>query len=235
VVEEIAALPVENVFVLDDNFLSSRTRVLEFCQTLDERGVRKRFVIYGGADFVARNPDVMERLRDVGVVGLIVGLEFATDEELIAVHKRARLEDNDRTVEICQKLGIELFALFMVDPDWRREDFRRLRDYVRDRQITFATFATYTVFPGTELSRQSGAQPGPPWWRYDLLRLHRRPRYLSPLRYYLWLFYLYMLPGLSRATGRRLRKLFGAWGFAKLLLKSWLIGVEFLVKLLVWR
>jgi radical SAM superfamily enzyme YgiQ (UPF0313 family) len=235
VVDEIAALPVENVFVLDDNFLSSRARVLEFCQRLDERGVRKRFVIYGGADFVARHPDVMERLRDVGVVGLIVGFEFATDPELIAVNKRARLEDNDRTVEICKKLGIELFALFMVNPDWRQEDFCRLRDYVRSRRIVFATFATYTVFPGTQLALEAASPPGPPWWRYDLLRLHRRPRHLSPLRYYLWLFYLYLLPGLSRATGRRLRELFGVWGFVKLVWKSWWMGVEFLVKLLIWR
>ena len=245
VIEEIADLPVENVFILDDNFLVSRHRVLEFCLLVEERGLKKRFIIYGGSDFVAQNPDVMARLRAAGVEGLICGFEFATDDALATVHKKARLQDNDRTVALCRELGIELFALFMVDPDWPVSEFRRLRDYVREHGIVFATFATYTVFPGTELARSNAAAaaagqattpaPGPPWWRYDLLRLHQRPRHLSPLRYYLWLFYLYLLPGLSKGTSRRLRKLYGTWGFLRLLVVSWIMGLEFLLKLLIWR
>lgn len=236
VVDEIAALPVENVFILDDNFLSSRARVLEFCDRVRERGIRKRFVIYGGADFVARNPEVMAQLRLAGVDGLITGFEFVTDSELAAVGKRARLRDNDLTIGICRKLGIELFALFVVDPDWRLEDFRRLRDYVRSRGIAFATFSTYTVLPGTALARQEGVPPpAPPWWRYDLLRLRSRPRHLSPIRYYLWLFRLYLLPSLAAGTAGRLRRLYGWWGFAKLVFNGWRIGLEYLVKLAIWR
>jgi radical SAM superfamily enzyme YgiQ (UPF0313 family) len=178
----------------------------------------------------------MARLAAAGVRGLIVGFEFATDDELAAVNKRARLADNDATIALCRDLDIELFALFMVDPAWRHEDFRRLRDYVRDRGITFATFSTYTVFPGTQLARTTGAAPAvADLWRYDLLRLHDRPRHMSRLRYYLWLFYLYLLPGLDAGASRRLRRLYGSWGFLKLVAKSVLIGVEYLVKLARWR
>lgn len=234
-VDEIAGISAKNVFILDDNFLSSRNRVREFCRLVAERQLEKRFIIYGGADFVARNPDLMRDLRQAGVEGLIVGFEFVTDGALVTVQKSARLADNDRTVEICRELGIELFALFVVDPDWRPEDFRRLRDYVAEREIAFATFSTYTVFPGTQLARLYPNAPGIPSWRFDLLRLHKPPRHMSALRYYLWLFYLYLLPGTNPKTIRKLARLYGPVGYLKLLIQSWVVGVEFLVKLAIWR
>jgi radical SAM superfamily enzyme YgiQ (UPF0313 family) len=239
VVEEIAGLPTDHVFLLDDNFLISPTRVTEFCDRIAGAGLRKRFIAYGGADFVSHHPDLVARLRAVGLDMLVVGFEFLSDMELAAVHKRARLADNDRTVEVCRALGVELFALFIVNPAWRSEDFRRLASYVRRREIAFATFSTYTVFPGTALSRQliaaGSPPPGPPWWRYDLLRLHARPAHLSPLRYYLWLFYLYLAPGFSPATARRLRQLYGTWGLLRLLWLLMWTGIEFLIKLAIWR
>ena len=237
VIDEIAGLPVQNVFLLDDNFLSSPQRVLDFCERVAARGLRKRFVLYGSADFVARYPDVMRRLRDAGAVAIITGFEFVTDEELATVEKRARLSDNDRTLEICRELGLELFALFVVDPDWRPEQFRRLRDYVKSRRIVHATFSTYTVFQGTALARQLGASPPADggWWRYDLLRLHVRPRHMTVVRYYLWLFYLYLLPSFASGTSTRLRQLYGTWGFVRLMLRSWISGLEYFAKLLVWR
>jgi radical SAM superfamily enzyme YgiQ (UPF0313 family) len=237
VVEEIAGIPVTNVFLLDDNFLSSPQRVLDFCARITARGLRKRFVLYGSADFIARNPEAMRRLRDAGAAAIITGFEFVTDEALASVDKRARLADNDRAIETCRDLGLELFALFVVDPGWRSEQFRRLRDYVRSRRIVHATFSTYTVFQGTALARQIGAPPPADgaWWRYDLLRLQARPRHMTALRYYLWLFYLYLLPSLASGTARRLRQLYGTWGFVRLVLRSWIIGVEYFVKLMVWR
>ncbi len=234
-VDEIANIPAESVFILDDDFLSSKHRVRAFCQLITERGIKRRFIIYGGAEFVAKNPGLMRSLRDAGVEGLITGFEFVTDSELSAVHKRACLADNDRTVEICRELGIELFALFIVDPDWTTSEFRRLKDYVISREIAFATFSTYTVFPGTQLAKVQPALAMGPRWRFDLLRLHRAPRHMSALRYYLWLFYLYLMPGLSMKTVRKLMRHYGPWGYVKLLAQSWLTGLEFLFKLWVWR
>ena len=241
VVDEIAALPVPNVFLVDDSFLTSPERVREFCRQMRRRQVHKHLVAYGTADFVARHPELLRELRQVGLEMLIVGLEFIQDSALQAVHKRARQADNQATIALCRQVGVELVALFMVDPNWRHGDLWRLARFVSRRRLAFATFTTLTVFPGTSLARsRAGAQsptlpPAATLWRYDLLRLHQRPRHLSRMSYYLWVFLLYMLPGLQPATGRTLLRRYGLWGTLKLVAGSALTGVEFLLKLLLWR
>jgi radical SAM superfamily enzyme YgiQ (UPF0313 family) len=237
VVDEIEGIPVKNVLIVDDNFLVGKSRLLRFCDEIRDRGITKEYIAYGTAHFVAHNADVMAELRAAGLTGLIVGFEFVTDRELEAYDKRSTVLDNDRTREVCRELDIELFALFMVDPDWRHDDFRRLARYLVKNDMSFATFATITVLPGTELARQQGRIVAAPsrWWRYDLLRLHARPRHMSPVAYYVWLFYLYMLPGLRLSGLRRLALRYGFGGMLKLLLSSSLTGLVSLVKLLIWR
>ncbi len=117
VVDEIEEIPVRSIFVLDDNFLYDRKRLLDFCELIRKRKLEKEFIIIGNAEFVSRNPDVMENLRESGVKALMVGFEFVTDTELHAINKNASLHDNNRTIEICRELDIDLFALFIIDPD----------------------------------------------------------------------------------------------------------------------
>lgn len=235
VVDEIASLSADNVLLLDDNFLFSASRLREFCQQLRERGVRKNFLAYGTSAFVAQNPDVMAELRAAGLCGLIVGLETVDDAELAEMNKRARKADNDATIATCKQLDIELFALFMVNPDWRPDQFRKLARYLREQQIAFATFSTYTTFPGTALAGARDFAGDTQWWRYDLLRLHQQPRHMSALRFYLWLFYLYLLPSLLPSTSAELRRRMGFFRMLGFAGRAVAIGLEFFYKLLRWR
>ncbi len=138
---------------------------------------------------------------------------------------------------LCRALEIDLFALFIIDPAWRDAEFRRLVVYLRQQQLPFATFGTLTPFPGTALD--DGRVRGVPlrataWWRYDLLRLHTTPA-LPRWRYYLWLYCLYLLPGLSPATLRMMLRRYGLWETLRLLTLSAVTGTEFMLKLLFWR
>jgi radical SAM superfamily enzyme YgiQ (UPF0313 family) len=241
VVEEIAGLEAPCVFIVDDNFLTSPERVQEFCVAMASRGVDKRLIAYGTADFVARHPDHMAALREVGLEALIVGFEFVTDGELEAVRKRARASDNEAAIARCRELDIELFSLFMADPAWRHRDFFRMVRWIVRQGLCFATFSTLTVLPGTTMARQRAAAqdaPLPPadeLWRYDLLRLHQPPAHMSPRAYYLWLFGLYMLPGLRPRTGWTILRRYGPWGGLCFVVESVWTGLEFLGKLWRWR
>lgn len=234
VIEEIAEVQAQNIFLVDDNFLSSRKRCLDFCELIRKRGLDRTFIAYGDAAFVAKHPDVLEQFQQVGLAGLIVGLESIDDNELLVLNKKSRTSDNIATIKLCRRLDIDLFALFMVDPAWPVSRFRQLAQYVKQQQLVFATFATYTPFPGTTGFASSAKGEGP-WWRYDLLRLHQKPKHMSALRYYLWLCYLHMLPGLLPSTRRHLRR---RMGWLKLITLSWrstLVGLEYLLKLWRWR
>jgi radical SAM superfamily enzyme YgiQ (UPF0313 family) len=237
VVDEIAEIPVRNILIMDDDFLINRNRLLEFCGLLHQRKIEKEFIAIGNARFIAQNPDVMRKLRNAGVAALMVGFEFVTNEELVSINKEASLADNNRTIEICRELDIDLFALFIVDPEWRHADFRKLANYLKNNYIPFALFSTLTVFPGTKLA-QLNPQPIPDqseWWRYDLLRLHQTPKHMSATLFYLWLFYLYMIPGMRFLSLKKHRKRYGISGLIAHSVTSFLMGMEYLFKLLIWR
>jgi len=237
VVDEIEEIPVKNILILDDNFFVGRKRMLEFCELIKNRKLNKEFIVIGNARFIAQNPDVMAKLREAGVTAVMVGFEFVSDDELNAVNKNATVSDNNRTIEICQQLDIDLFALFIINPAWRHDDFRKLARYLQEHYIPFALFSTLTVFPATKLACFTN-MPQPDesrWWRYDLLRLHQKPRHMSSLMYYLWLFYLYMIPGKRFMTLNKYRQRFGFWGIVRHTIASFFIGLEYLVKLLIWK
>ena len=237
VVDEIEEIPVRNILILDDNFLTTRIRLLEFSELIKKRQIEKEFIAIGNAKFIAENPDVMSKLREAGVAAVMVGFEFVTDKELVSVNKDASLQDNNLTIEICRDLDIDLFALFIINPDWHHSDFRKLARYLRNNYIPFALFSTLTVFPGTQMAKSNPEEfrDHSPWWRYDLLRLHKKPLHMSSFRFYLWLFYLYMIPGMRFTTLKKHRQRFGIAGILSHSITSFFMGMEYLFKLLIWR
>jgi len=237
VIREIEEIPVRNILILDDNFLSTRKRLLEFSELIAERKIQKEFIAIGNAKFIAENPDVMSKLKEAGVAAVMVGFEFVTDEELVSVNKDASLIHNKLTIEICKELDIDLFALFIINPDWNHSDFRRLARYLRNNYIPFALYSTLTVFPGTQMAR---SMPDVPrdlsrGWRYDLLRLHKKPLHMSPFRFYMWLFYLYMIPGMRFTTIKKHQQRYGLGGIIRHTITSLFMGLEYFFKLLIWK
>jgi len=179
---------------------------------------------------------VIGELRDAGVTALMIGFEFVTDNELQSVNKTASLEDNNQAIKICKQYDIDILALFIVDPDWHHSGFRKLARYIRSHKLPFALYSTLTVFPGTQMAHNQIIPEDPDkWWRYDLLRLQKKPKYISSFSYYLWLFYLYLVPGMQFATLKKFHKVYGTFGIIKHAIISFFMGLEFLVKLLIWK
>ena len=61
VIEEIKRIKEPEIYIVDDNFLYSKKRVEKFCDLLEQEGIKKRFLIYGRADFIAQNEKTIER------------------------------------------------------------------------------------------------------------------------------------------------------------------------------
>ena len=94
------------VFFLDDNFLTNRTRLEEFCAEVERRKIKKYYATQGRTDFIADNPDLMRRLRDAGLVMVLSGYESNDEDGLAALLKRNTVDKNRRAAEILRDLGI---------------------------------------------------------------------------------------------------------------------------------
>jgi radical SAM superfamily enzyme YgiQ (UPF0313 family) len=151
IVDELAAIEQEFVFFADDESLVDARRMKELAQRIKTAGLRKRFFLYGRSDTIARHPDLVEAWREIGLERVFVGLEFATDANLQYIRKGSSASDNDGAVRVLQSLGIEIYASFIVRPEFDRGDFAALRAYCRQLGLSYASFAVLTPLPGTDL------------------------------------------------------------------------------------
>lgn len=151
IVDQMEACWEPFIFVLDDNFLTNKKRALELCDELERRGVKKYWMTQGRTDFAADHPDVMKRLAKNGLVMVLSGFESNSDDNLAALRKKSSWQKNQKASELMAELGIISTGIFMVRPDWTKEQFEQLYEYVRSLTIGVPLFSILTPLPGTQL------------------------------------------------------------------------------------
>lgn len=151
VVEELSGIEEECVFFADDESLIDAPRMTRLAQLIKESGIKKRYFLYGRSDTITRNPELLRAWRDIGLERVFVGLEFFRDADLNYIRKNSTSQDNENAVRILHGLGIDVYASFIVRPDFTQADFAGLRKYCRHLGLTFASFAVLTPLPGTDL------------------------------------------------------------------------------------
>jgi radical SAM superfamily enzyme YgiQ (UPF0313 family) len=151
--DQMQACEEKFIFVLDDNFLTNKRRILELCDELESRGIKKYWMTQGRTDFVADNPEIMARLAKNGLVGLLSGFESNDDDNLAALRKRNNYEKNLEANRILRELGIFSTGIFMVRADWDKAQFDALYDYINTLEIGIPLETILTPLPGTQLYR----------------------------------------------------------------------------------
>lgn len=223
VIAELKTIPERDVYIVDDNFLISRDRVLEFSSRLREERIDKRFLVYGRADFIAANEDVIAEFGKRGLRAVIVGLESCNADELERYDKRSDLAANEGAVHILARYGIDCYATLILGMDWDRSDFDRLGRWLRELDLTFINLQPFTPLPGTPMldeHRQALIVPRRQFEEWDLAHLVLAPTRMSISAYYWNILRLYYtvtmrpakLLGLTRRHGLRasLRMLAGS-------------------------
>lgn len=153
IVDQMVAASEPFVFVLDDNFLTSKKRALELCDELERRGVKKYWLTQGRTDFAADHPELMARLAKNGLVMVLSGYESNSDDNLAALRKKNTWQKNQRANQIMRENGIFMTGIFMARADWTEEQFEQLYEYVRSLAIAIPLCTILTPLPGTELYR----------------------------------------------------------------------------------
>lgn len=154
VVSELISLKERNVLFTDDNFLINIGRVEEIISLLKKKSIKKKFTIQARSDSIVRHPELITKLKGVGLRGVFIGFEKIKDDDLADIGKNNSVKNNEEALEILRSLGIDVWASFIVDPDYSKEDFERLRQYIIEHKIETPTFSILTPLPGTDLYRQ---------------------------------------------------------------------------------
>lgn len=194
VLAELAELPERDVYLVDDDFLVSRERVLAFCRGVRAAGLDKQFLIYGRADFIARNEDVIAEFKQAGLRAVIVGLESCRADELERMNKRTDVATNEEAVRVLARHGVDCYATLILGLDWVAEDFDRLGRWLRGLGLIFVNLQPFTPLPGTGLYdayRDRLSVPREAYEQWDLAHLVVPPTRLPPADYYRHILKLY--------------------------------------------
>jgi radical SAM superfamily enzyme YgiQ (UPF0313 family) len=151
IVQELATIEEENVFFADDESMIDVPRMRRLADLIKEAGIKKNYFVYARSDTISKNPELFKVWEKIGLKRVFVGLEFVQDDDLSYIQKKSSSEDNDRAVQILHDLGVDVYASFIIRPEFTLEDFSLLRKYCRKLNLTFASFAVLTPLPGTEL------------------------------------------------------------------------------------
>ena len=151
VVEELLMVAESNVFFCDDESMCDVKRMDNLADLIAAAGIQKKYFLYGRVDTIVNHPELFAKWAKIGLSQVFVGMEDFSDKRLKAMNKGITTEQQAQAVRILDQLGIMMYASYMVDPTYTREDFTSLMAYVRKMKHKYASFTVLTPLPGTEL------------------------------------------------------------------------------------
>lgn len=150
VVEEIEAIDHPRIWFVDDTFLVDKERVRKFCEMIIERKIKKHFMAYSRADFLAENPDILPLMYKAGFKDILVGLEAVSDDFLDDYNKQTSRDVNTRAIKNLQDNSIVCNGLFVVSHKSTRQDFKELYRFIKKNNLLWVVFGIFTPYKGTD-------------------------------------------------------------------------------------
>ena len=144
----------------DDTFTASARRIHELCDMFDRvfpDKSRFSFFCEGRVNILAKDPALIFRLRDAGMVRMQIGIEAGDQVMLDRMNKAIRLEDIEKVIATCVEAGISsIHGAFICGlPGQTEADILAEIDYARhlvdlsDGRLE-TSMAVLSALPGTE-------------------------------------------------------------------------------------
>lgn len=193
VLDELQGIDQQEVYIVDDDFLVTADRVRAFIAGVRSRGLRKHYLVYGRADFIAQNPEVIREFREAGLRTVIVGFESFLDRDLDLFRKGTSSGVNEEAMAVLNRHGVECYATMILPASWGREEFQRCGERLRALGVRFVNLQPLTPLPGTgiEVDPDRLLVPRSDFPRWDLAHVMIRPERLTEAEFYEELIRLY--------------------------------------------
>jgi len=195
VMEELEQISEKEIYIIDDDFLFSPKRVREFITELEKRNLKKRFLVYGRADFITSNPGIIKDFRKNGLRTIIIGLESFNDNELEGYNKKLLAQVNKNALQILNDNKVDCYAAIILSPSWDRADFLNLQKEIKNLKLRFLNLQPLTPLPltGIEVADDSLVVDRRDYPLWDLAHVTIKPAKMGLPEYYALIMQTYML------------------------------------------
>ncbi len=181
IVEELRQIKEECVFLVDDEPFVNHHRMDALESAIRSATIKKRYFAYCRIDTLIRQEQTIRAWRNIGLERLFIGIEAVSEQGLKDYNKHLALSQVEVGLKLARKIGISIFAGFVVSTDYTRDDFTRLKRFIEHHRIEYPSFTILTPIPGTPAllsfdqvtDRQSNGRPN--WDSFDLQHLVVKP------------------------------------------------------------
>jgi hypothetical protein len=113
IVDEIEKIDADVIFFVDDVFTHQPDRVVEICDLLIARRIRKHYIVNARLE-IAKRPDVIRRMEQAGFMVLMVGVESTQDATLASMGKGFTVQQVRQWFEVLRRSKMLVDANFIV-------------------------------------------------------------------------------------------------------------------------
>jgi radical SAM superfamily enzyme YgiQ (UPF0313 family) len=234
IVEELRGIEAPEIYIVDDIFLIHPARLARLAELLRREGIRKNYLVYARADFIAAHEPIIAEWADLGLKAVFVGIDAITDRQLDQMNKETSVNQNLEAIRVLQRHGVDVYGSLIPQPDYTVEDWKRLRGFIRDSGLYYVNISPLVPLPGTSEYQAYQDRLIVPREAHGLWDLsHAVVKTRLPLREHyrqLLLTYASVIFNLRRArrvTQRTLPSLW-SWNYLRLLWGAAKIGRQFL-------
>jgi len=186
VIAELKGIREKEIYIVDDDFLLSPTRLLTFISRVKQENIKKKYLVFGRADFIAEHAELIKELHEVGLRTVIVGIESFNDDELDSFEKRTTREINEKALKVLKENHVDCYAAVITSPDWSKDDFRKAGDKLVEMGIQFVNLQPLTPLKGTgiEVPDEELVIRREDYPKWDLAHVVIRPKHMTIKEYY---------------------------------------------------
>ena len=87
VVDEIKNIDCNNIYLIDDDFVNNRERMIKFIDLIKKNNIKKNYISYARVDFIVNNEDIIRKLKEIGWIYLLVGIEASDNKYQLMIVK----------------------------------------------------------------------------------------------------------------------------------------------------
>jgi radical SAM superfamily enzyme YgiQ (UPF0313 family) len=160
---------VRSIYFDDDTFTVSKKQVFSIGAEMERRGIQIKWSCMG--DAMAVSKDMLQRMAEMGCIGMKFGVESGDPELLRGIGKPLDLEKARRVARFCAKLGIKSHATFTFGLlGETKESLQKTLEYAKSLDVDTIQFSITTPFPGTRYFDQlesKGLLRSKKWQDYD--------------------------------------------------------------------
>jgi anaerobic magnesium-protoporphyrin IX monomethyl ester cyclase len=148
--QEVKRLGFREVFFRDETFTAKKSRNLQICEAMLQKGLDLSWIANGRVDMIDR--EALRLMKRAGCHMVKFGVESGCDEMLQAYHKGTTTLQAEEAIRLAKEAGLETHAHFVLGgPGETPETIKRTIAFARRLNPTSASFGILTPYPGTKL------------------------------------------------------------------------------------